>query len=95
MREAVEETGLMPQAPQLIGEFEYVLGRLLAVFVSDRCTGTLEISGKAAHMSGSVCSEAQLSSFEIVPAVKVAQRQAIARAPLAVDLQAPVRCEKC
>ena len=93
VREAVEETGLTPQAPQLVGEFEYVPGRLLAVFVSDRCTGKLEINWEScAH---EWVSEAQLSSFEFVPAVEVALRQAFARTPLAVELHAPVRCDKC
>ncbi len=92
VREAVEETGLTPQAPQLVGEFEYVPGRLLAVFVSDKCTGKLEINWEScAH---EWVSEAQLSSFEFVPVVEVALREAFARAALAVDARS-VRCEKC
>ena len=74
VREAQEEAGLTPQAPQLLGELEYAPARLLAVFVAESHTGTLVVNWEScAH---AWVEEAQLSSYNFVPTVEEALRRA-------------------
>ena len=74
VREAQEEAGLTPQAPSLLTELEYAPGRLLAVFVAESYVGKLAVNWEScAH---AWVRESQLSSYEFVPTVEDALRQA-------------------
>ena len=76
VRETQEEAGLTLQAPRLLGELEYVDGRLLAVFVADHFTGDLKINWESSAYEW--VNESQLAGFDFVPPIEQALRMAFA-----------------
>ena len=76
VRETQEEAGLTLQAPRLLGELEYVDGRLLAVFVADQFTGDLKINWESSAYEW--VDESQLAGFDFVPPIEQALRMAFA-----------------